>query len=346
MANDNQNDEDFLVADFKYKDLEVLPEIPAGTTHLFCNGNNLTVLPALPEGLKVVFCGHNKLTALPALPSTLRKLDCGNNKIDSLPELPVGLEELFCGGNPLTVLPALPEGLVALDIYKSNIEELPRVLPPRLEILSVAKTPITTIPKLPETLQLVDFDGTELDEPFQRLYKNYKDSFRFNARTQTEYGNLREFLREVNKVPREDGEIPELRVKRSNYPQNVITLEPFADGEKIEVMYSQEQFNQLSAGRNVSIKPSMVIKRQSARNLSLASANGRFLNPSTREPVAHREVRVLKFIDEAPPAPGAGNGSAAAGAGAGQEGGKKKTRHRRGRNRKSKRRQTRRRRRA
>ena len=347
MAANNNNNDDFQYLNLSNKNLDVLPEIPAGTTMLSCYGNNLTLLPALPEGLEVLFCMNNKITELPPLPSTLRKLDCNNNRIEALPALPATLDDLVCSRNPIPELPPLPEGLVVLEVSSTEIQTLPANLPPRLEILSASRTNIRTIPKLPQTLQLIEFNDIELDEPYQTLYRRYMESMRPHPETGLPYGNIKEFIRGVNAAQEVAAADAILRVKRSNYPQNVITLEPFEDGETVEVLYSQEQYNDLQAGRRVNITPAMVMKKQSARELSMRSPDGRFKNPSTREWVVHRETKKLQFIDEAAAAPAAGNALDAAGAGAGPGPGQKggKTRRRR-RNRKSKRKQTHRRRRA
>ncbi len=296
--NQNQNNNDDAEnMNVSFQDLEVLPEIPAGTKRLYCSGNKLVALPDLPEGLEVLLCSHNKIAALPALPSTLRKFICDYNEIEILPALPASLEEIYCSRNKLEELPNLPAGLAVLNCIDNELDILPS-LPRGLEFLAVRDNNIKTIPKLPLGLAEADFDENPLEEPYKSMYKNYKDSFRYNARVDMSYGNLKKFIQDVNAIAAENAEIADLQVKRANYPQNVISQEDFVDGEKVDVLYSESQYADLQAGRNVNIKPSMVYKHASIQDLMRASVDGTIKNPLTRNVVAHREVRRLKFQEE------------------------------------------------
>jgi Leucine-rich repeat (LRR) protein len=292
--NQNQNNNyDSETMNVAFQDLDVLPEIPAGTKRLYCSGNKLVALPDLPEGLEVLLCSYNKITVLPALPSTLRKLGCDFNEIETLPALPAALEELACGRNKLKELPQLPAGLAILSSNSNELNTLPR-FPDGMEFLSVSNNELTEIPKLPLGLVEANFDDNPLEEPYKSLYKNYKDSIRYNANGFSS-GNIKQFIQDVNAIGVENAEIADLQVKRENYPQNVISQEDFVDGEKVDVLYSQSQYADLQAGRNVNIKPSMVYKHESIQGLMRASADGTIKNPLTRNVVAHREVRRLKF---------------------------------------------------
>lgn len=317
--NQNQNQNDDAGTMFvSFQDLEVLPEIPAGTKRLYCSGNKLIALPELPESLEVLHCGSNNLTELPALPPRLRSLTCNSNQINSLPALPASLLDLNCAQNKLKDLPQLPAELQILECTRNQLQKLP-ILPETLEFLSVAKNKLTEIPKLPLGLVVADFDDNELGMPYSSLYKSYKDSFRYNPGNDMSYGDIVKFIKEVNAINIANADILNLKVKRENYPQNTISQEEFVDGENVDVLYSQDQYADLQAGREVNIKPSMVHKHQSIKNLIAASRNGRIKNPLTRDVVAHREVRRLKFLDEGPVV-----GAAEAAAGAGQAGGKKR----------------------
>ncbi len=296
--NQNQNNnDDSENMNVSFQGLEVLPEVPAGTKRLYCSGNKLVTLPDLPEGLEVLLCSNNKITALPALPSTLRVLIFDSNKIESIPALPGSLKELSCSRNKLNELPNLPASLEILNCIDNQLDTLPS-LPEGLEFLAVRYNQIKTIPKLPLGLAEADFDDNPLEEPYKSIYKNYKDSFRYNARSEMSYGNLKKFIKDVNAISLENAEIADLQVKRANYPQNAISQEDFVDGEKVDVLYSESQYADLQAGRNVNIKPSMVYKHESIQGLMRASADGVIRTPLTRNQVAHGEVRRLKFEEE------------------------------------------------
>jgi hypothetical protein len=319
--NNNNDDGNVGVMNVGNTNLDVLPPIPEGTTRLYCSGNNLTELPELPEGLEVVICSYNKITALPDLPSSVRSLTASNNQLTALPALPEALEDLSCGTNAITELPVLPEKLQVLVCNSNQLVELPK-LPKNLELVYCHTNGITTIPKLPKTLVDVNFDENPLEEPFARFYKDYKDSVRYNANGFSS-GNIKQFIKDVNEFLVEQGvennnvAIEDLKVKRANYETNAITMEDFQNGEIVSVLYSANQHRNLQNGNPVNIKPSMVFKKSSVRQLSQAAQHGRIKNPLTREDVAHQQTRRLKFEN--------GNAAVAAAAAAAAKGGKRKS---------------------
>lgn len=85
---------------------------------------------------------------------------------------------------------------------------------------------------------------------------------------------------------------PELVMNQRNLGQNAVTQDDFVDGETVEVLYSEEQARNKREGRHVQVMPSMVYKSESVQGL-LSSGNPR--NPLTREPIALRERRTLRF---------------------------------------------------
>ena len=291
--NNESKEEDLGIMDISFKELETLPDIPEGTTHIFTSGNKLTVLPNLPEGLEVLHCGNNKLTEIPELPESLKKLVCDFNKITVIPNLPETLEDLTCNNNKIDVLPSLPETLVILVCDNNTISVLPK-LPPQLELIYCSNNNLKEIPQLPLTLVDVNFDKNELDDPYSSIYKIYKDSLRVDPATGIKYGDIKTFIREINK----QHAVENLSVKRTNFTTNAISLEDFEEGEKVEVFYSEPQYRNLQNGKAVPIKPSMVFKQSSVRNLVGSVENGTLKNPLTREPVIYREVRKLVFLNE------------------------------------------------
>ncbi len=108
----------------------------------------------------------------------------------------------------------------------------------------------------------------------------------------------------------------DLVLKRGNINLNAITQEEFTNGEKVDVLYTEDQLKKLNRGETVNIKPSMIFKINSVDALL---KQGSLQNPMTRENVALRERRTLRF--------GKSNNNSAAGAGAGaSQGGKRKKR--------------------
>ena len=88
----------------------------------------------------------------------------------------------------------------------------------------------------------------------------------------------------------------ELRMKKSNLGENALSSEEFKDGDTIEVLYTENQVNAKRQGQNVTITPSMVMKSSSVEALI---KRGYFKNPLTREPIALRERRILRFTNTA-----------------------------------------------
>jgi len=112
--------------------LTELPELPAGLTTLYCDGNKLVSLPdTLPAGITAIDCSYNRLTRLPdTLPAGLKKLYCYNNQLTTLPDtLPRGLKELYCSRNRLTrISDTLPAGLTEFDCARNQLTTLPETL--------------------------------------------------------------------------------------------------------------------------------------------------------------------------------------------------------------------------
>lgn len=86
----------------------------------------------------------------------------------------------------------------------------------------------------------------------------------------------------------------ELRMVKNTLGSNAVDLEDFVDGETVEVLYTQDQVQRLNRGERVKVTPSMVLKSTSVEGLIKA---GTRQNPTTRQPIAMRERRVLKFVN-------------------------------------------------
>ena len=93
-------------------------------------------------------------------------------------------------------------------------------------------------------------------------------------------------------IPIRDG--GELRMRKSNLGENAIAQFPFEDGENIEVLYTEDNVKNLNAGNNVPILPAMVFKSSSVDELL---KSGSTTNPLTRQPIALRERRILRFTN-------------------------------------------------
>jgi hypothetical protein len=118
--------------DYSDKNLNVLPTLREGLTHLNCRNNQLIRLPDLPHTLVEINCGYNQLIKLPDLPVSLEKLDCYSNRLTILPEFPNRLEHVNCSNNPLVELPKLKNvgtlvlsfdqpHLLKMDIVNKNL---------------------------------------------------------------------------------------------------------------------------------------------------------------------------------------------------------------------------------
>ena len=86
----------------------------------------------------------------------------------------------------------------------------------------------------------------------------------------------------------------ELRMRRNALGSNAVDLEDFIDGETVEVLYTPDQVRRMDQGETVRVTPSMVLKRTSVEQLV---TSGSRTNPTTRQPIALRERRVLRLTN-------------------------------------------------
>lgn len=84
----------------------------------------------------------------------------------------------------------------------------------------------------------------------------------------------------------------DLILKKGELGPNAITQEDFMDGEKINVLYTENQLKDLNSGKRVPVKPSMIFKIESVDELL---KHGSLMNPLTREKTALRERRTLRL---------------------------------------------------
>ncbi len=111
--------------------LQALPDLPPGLTHLYVHGNCLTHLPDLPPALEVLDAHHNRLTRLPVLPPALMRLVVVGNPIARLPHLPATLR-MFCvdPGVVATAIRAHEEKIAALEAQLERLAQQPAPLLP------------------------------------------------------------------------------------------------------------------------------------------------------------------------------------------------------------------------
>ncbi len=84
----------------------------------------------------------------------------------------------------------------------------------------------------------------------------------------------------------------ELEMNKTNITVDPINQEDFVNGEKVNVLYTEEQLKQLNRGEQVNVKSSMVFRPTSVNSLL---ERGSLVNPMTREKTALRQRRTLRL---------------------------------------------------
>jgi Leucine-rich repeat (LRR) protein len=151
--------------DLSELELDELPPLPDGLTHLLCVDNNLRILPALlPATLIELDCSYNNLLTLhtpSGLPASLEKLICDDNNLVSLPRLPAGLLVLSFSSNEFRTLPRVPASLTRLNCSYNELTTLPD-LPATLRYLSCINNQLTSLPDLPAGLTQLNCSDNKL----------------------------------------------------------------------------------------------------------------------------------------------------------------------------------------
>lgn len=100
--------------------------------------NNLETLPELPPGLTHLYVHGNRLKRLPRLPPTLEVLDAHNNQLSRLSAFPRGLTCLRVQANPIVYLSHVPEGLDKFSVDPGVLEATVRALAEKIVRLKAA----------------------------------------------------------------------------------------------------------------------------------------------------------------------------------------------------------------
>ena len=135
---------------------------------------------------------------------------------------------------------------------------------------------------------------TRENEYFVDEDENFLEATR-QARIQRRAANMQRIQQRrqarVTSIPIEQG--PELTITKNTLGANAISQEDFENGETVEVLYSEAQAKQKRERGNVNVKPSMVFKSSS---VDAIVKSGNLQNPITRQPIALRERRTLRFL--------------------------------------------------